>query len=75
VTHYGIGLRLHFIDVMLQHYGTLNRVALMDYFGISTPQASNDIKVYLGRCPGNMVYDKSLKTYTVCSTFKAGQWR
>jgi hypothetical protein len=55
--------RLRLIDFLLHHYGTLNRQALMDYFSISMPQASLDIRAYLSLAPGNAVYDKSAKTY------------
>ncbi len=55
--------RLRLIDLLLAHYGTLNRKAIEDYFGISTPQASADIAEYLKTAPGNMAYDASAKTY------------
>lgn len=66
---------MHFIDVMLMNYGLLNRAALMDYFGISVPQASADIKAYLAAAPGNMAYDQSAKAYRVCDTFQPWKWR
>jgi hypothetical protein len=62
--------RLRFIDFLLAQYGTLNRGALMDYFGISTPQASADIKAYLQFAPGNAVYDRAAKTYRRTEEFK-----
>jgi hypothetical protein len=62
--------RLVFIDSMLDYYGTLNRSALMDYFAISTPQASRDIRDYLALAPGNAVYDKSAKAYVRGAEFK-----
>jgi hypothetical protein len=47
--------RLVFIDSMLEHYGTLNRSALMDYLALA---------------PGNAVYDKSAKAYVRGAEFK-----
>lgn len=55
--------RLRFIDLMLAAYGTLNRATLMDFFGISTAQASLDIQAYTARAPGNLVYDLSARAY------------
>lgn len=60
---YAVEQRLRLIDFLLFHYGTLNRSAIMDYFGISMPQAAHDIRVYLAIAPNNMSYDKSAKTY------------
>jgi hypothetical protein len=65
-----VSLRLHFIDCALAHYGTLNRVLLMDYFGISQPQASIDIAAYKELAPDNMVYDSSTKRYRRTEAFK-----
>jgi hypothetical protein len=55
--------RLRFIDFLLDHYGTFNRSAIVDYFGLSVPQASLDIAAYMEAAPGNMAYDNSAKTY------------
>ena len=66
--------RLRLIDFLLHHYGTLNRQALMDYFSISMPQASLDIRAYLSMAPLNAVYDKSAKTYRRSSGFER-VWR
>ena len=62
--------RLRFIDCMLQHYGSLNRSVLEDYWGLSTPQVSIDIREYTKAAPLNLVYDKSRKTYVRTSEFK-----
>lgn len=61
--------RLRTIDLLLDHYGTLNRVTLEDFFGISTPQASVDFATYLKVAPGNMAYDMSRKCYVKQPTF------
>lgn len=60
---YAVEQRLRFIDFLLHQYGTLNRSAGMDYFGISSPQASRDIQDYIALAPENTVYDKTAKTY------------
>lgn len=55
--------RLRFIDFLLAHYGTLNRSAIVDYYGLSQPQASMDIKAYQEHAPGNMRFDQTQKCY------------
>ena len=67
---YAIEQRLRMIDFLLNQYGSVNRSALEDYFGISTPQASADIAEYLRLAPSNAAYDKGRKTYTRTSAFK-----
>lgn len=71
---YAVEKRLRLIDFLLHHYGTLNRQALMDYFGISMPQASRDIRDYLKIAPENATYDKSEKTYARSPRF-ARVWK
>ena len=66
---WGIEQRLEFIDFRLFWEGEINRSALTRQFGISTPQASTDLKRYEERAPGNLVYDKSLKRYFASATF------
>lgn len=61
--NYAVEQRLRLLDFLLDHYGTVNRAALMDYFGISVAQASNDIQTYLAIAPTNATYDASAKTY------------
>lgn len=55
--------RMRFIDFLLEHYGTVRRTQLTDYFGISAPQASLDIAAYIESAPGNMIYDMKAKIY------------
>jgi len=70
-THsYAVEQRLRMIDFLLKHYGCLRRVALMDYFGISMPQASADIKEYMKLVPQNMQYDSCQKMYRKSTTFQ-----
>jgi hypothetical protein len=65
-----VAARLRFIDCMLEQYGTINRVVLTDYFGLSVPQVSLDIKAYMEAAPANMVYDKTLRAYKRTPEFK-----
>ena len=60
---YAIEQRLRFIDFLLEHYGAINRNALIDYFGISVPQVSKDFKDYLKLAPDNMRYSVTKKSY------------
>lgn len=61
--NYAVTQRLRLIDFLLQHYGTLNRAAIEDFFGISTQQASLDVKLYLELAPANAAYDRSARVY------------
>ena len=62
--------RLEFIDFRLRWDGRLNRAALIDFFGISTPQASLDIAKYTELAPGNLEYDRSGRVYLASAEFK-----
>lgn len=66
---FAVAYRMRFIDFLLHEYGTLNRSALIDYFGISSPQASNDLAMYSALAPANMEYDLSAKTYRRTRSF------
>jgi len=66
---WGIERRLEFIEFRLFWEGGINRSALTKQFGISIPQASNDLRRYEEQAPGNLVYDKSLKRYFASPTF------
>ncbi|MDR7193377.1 hypothetical protein [Luteimonas terrae] len=66
---YAVEQRLRLIDFLLQQYGHFNRAALVDYFGISVPQASADLSAYLELAPGNAEYDVRRKTYVRTDRF------
>ncbi|SAK47995.1 transcriptional regulator-like protein [Caballeronia pedi] len=68
-SRWGQERRLEFIDFRLQWDGRINRSALTDFFGISTPQASADIAKYQDLRPQNMEYDRSLKVYVRAHEF------
>ncbi len=65
----GVQRRLKFIKFRLFWEDHVNRSDLIDVFGISAQQASSDLNRYLGMAPGNMIYDKSAKTYVRASGF------
>jgi len=67
---YALVQRLRLIDIVLEHSNVFNRKILMDYFGISMPQASTDLANYIKLTPGNLIYDKSNKTYRRAPTFQ-----
>ncbi|WP_321904444.1 hypothetical protein [Paraburkholderia tropica] len=67
---YAVEQRLRFIDFLVAHYGTVNRAALVDYFGISMPCASGDLSEYQEFAPNNIVYDKKAKAYVRSTNFK-----
>ena len=62
--------RLEFIDFRLRWEGKLNRSDIVDFFGISTPQASLDIARYAELAPSNLVYDRSARIYLAGPAFE-----
>jgi len=69
--NFALEQRLRFIDFLLDHYGRLNRAALVDYFGISVPQASLDIRTYQQHAGAEqMRYDLSERCYLAERGFK-----
>lgn len=67
---WGIEQRLEFIEFRLFWEGGVNRSDIIDYFGVSVPQASKDLTHYQEIAPSNMRYDRSLKRYFATDTFK-----
>lgn len=61
--------RLRFIDFSLAYFGQIKRPFLMDYFGISQPQASHDLAWYRSLAPTNLVYDTTARAYVRASGF------
>jgi hypothetical protein len=61
--------RMEFIEFRLYWEGRVNRGDLTDFFRISIPQASNDIRRYQELSPGNIDYDKSGKFYFATRNF------
>lgn len=62
--------RLRLIDFLVDHYGSVRRSAVMDFWGVSQPQASADLKRYMNLSPSNIKYDPSAKAYVKTETFK-----
>ncbi|MRI43121.1 hypothetical protein D5301_12845 [Stenotrophomonas sp. MH181796] len=68
---YAVEQRLRLIDFLLARYGRVNRGALMDYFGISMPQASLDLQHYQERTgSGQIRYDATTRAYVCDAGFK-----
>ena len=62
--------RLEFIEFRLFWEGGLNRSDIIDYFGVSVPQASNDLSRYQELAPNNIHYDRSGKRFLATDRFK-----
>lgn len=60
---WGVEKRFEFIEFRLYWEGKINRSDIQNFFGISTAQASNDLKQYQEHAPGNVEYNKSEKFY------------
>lgn len=67
---WGIERRLAFIDFRLYWEGRINRKDLTEFFDISIPQASTDLRKYQEEAPDNVEYDKSGKFYYATKNFK-----
>jgi len=67
---YAVEQRLRFIDFLLHQYGSINRSAVVDYFGLSVPQATKDLKDYMKIAPDNIRYSNSEKVYLANPEFK-----
>ena len=67
---WGVEQRLEFIEFRAFWEGGLNRSDIMDYFGVSVPQASKDLSQYQELAPENLRYDRSLKRYFPTDSFE-----
>lgn len=61
--------RIEFIENRLFWEGGVSRKDLTDYFEISIPQSTKDIKKYMEIAPNNIVYDNSAKKYVITDSF------
>ena len=66
---WGVEQRLEFIEFRLFWEGSINRADIVEYFGVSVPQASKDLTLYQERAPGNMNYDTRGKRYVAAAKF------
>lgn len=55
--------RLEFIESRLLWEGRISRKDLVEFFDISTPQATKDLKSYQEEASGNLYYDNRAKQY------------
>ena len=62
--------RLRAIDLAAFWEGRVNRAELNRRFGISVPQATNDLRDYQTRAPANLCYDAREKTYLARPEFQ-----
>ncbi|MBK3666264.1 WYL domain-containing protein [Bradyrhizobium diazoefficiens] len=60
---WGVEQRLEFIEFRLFWLGGVNRSDITGHFGVSVPQASNDLSQYQQLAPKNIVYDARAKRY------------
>lgn len=66
---WGVEQRLEFIEFRLFWEGGINRSDITTYFGVSVPQASNDLSQYQQLEPNNIFYDRSEKRYLATHAF------
>lgn len=62
--------RFEFIEWRVYWTGRINRKDIEDQFGVSTPQASQDLKDYQEYAPENIAYDATEKAYVQLPQFK-----
>lgn len=67
---WGVEQRLEFIEFRLFWEDGLNRADITRYFGVSVPQASNDLSLYHELAGHNIRYDRSQKRYFKADAFK-----
>jgi predicted DNA-binding transcriptional regulator YafY len=67
---WGVERRMEFIEFRLLWEGGINRSDIVDQFGVSAPQASNDLSQYKESAPTNIEYDLSEKRYFASKKFK-----
>ena len=62
-SNWTVGQRYKFMEFRLYRSSHINRSDIMEVFGISKQQASNDLASYIEGRKSNLTYDKSLRTY------------
>lgn len=60
---WGTEQRLEFVEFRAFWEGGVNRSDITEQFGVSVPQASNDLTLYQKLAPANLRYDSSEKRY------------
>jgi hypothetical protein len=66
---WGVGKRLEFVEFRLFWEGGINRADITEFFGVSVPQASNDLAQYQALAPANIRYNRSEKRYFASEGF------
>lgn len=66
---WGVQQRLEFIEFRLYWEGGVNRSDITGRFGVSVPQASQDLSRYQALAPRNIFYDRSMKRYVKTQKF------
>jgi predicted DNA-binding transcriptional regulator YafY len=66
---WGAEQRLEFIEFRAFWEGGVNRSDITERFGVSVPQASNDLTQYRELAPDNLHYDASAKRYIAADHF------
>jgi hypothetical protein len=67
---WGVDQRLEFIEFRLFWDGVLNRLDIVDRFGVSSVQASSDLARYKEIAPENFDYDASQKRFLASDSFE-----
>ncbi|OEJ64566.1 WYL domain-containing protein [Magnetovibrio blakemorei] len=67
---WGVERRLEFLEFRLFWEGRFNRKDIVEFFGVSNPQASADIHRYQDLAPNNIRYDGSQKFFVRGDDFK-----
>ena len=67
---WGTDQRLEFIEFRLFWEGGVNRSDITNHFGVSVPQASNDLSQYKELAGDNIQYDASEKRYLPIANFR-----
>jgi len=67
---WGMAQRFELIEWRAYWLGRVNRSDLEECFGVSTPQASIDLRAYDEAAPNNIVYSGSEKAYVPTKTFQ-----
>lgn len=68
--NYAVEQRLRFLEFLVVHYDSVGRDQLVDYFGISPPQATRDFRAYKDLAPNNLLFDEVAKRYKKSHQFK-----
>ena len=70
ILNYAVEQRLRLIEFLVYHYDSVGREQLVDFFGISLPQATRDFKAYRELMPNNLIFDDAAKRYRKSLNFQ-----